>query len=304
MKHMNFSMGFFSKIMLLCLILGFTSGIVYSEEKFKAEKYLPKLLSTKNIEFAPTFTPDGKTCYFSQLNTKLGTFRIFKIVMKNGVWSGPVEAEFSHQYNDGAPFITPDGKRLFFNSRRQEGSNRLSNWDIYYVEQKGKGWSEVKKLGPEVNTNYSELTPSVAANGNLYFHSQRDKDTRVGIYMSEYKDGKYQPAVKLSAPLNSGKGDGDVYIDPQERFIIFWSNREVLGGREGLGNLFISYRDKTGNWKEPTPLDFYDINTPHEENWPRLSPDGKFLFFSSTRDIKKKVDIYTVEADFIKIPDE
>ena len=51
---------------------------------------------------------------------------------------------------------------------------------------------------------------------------------------------------------------------------------------ELLGDLYISFRGADGNWKDATRID-EPINSTAEENWPRISPDGKFLFFSSNR---------------------
>ena len=41
-------------------------------------------------------------------------------------------------------------------------------------------------------------------------------------------------------------------------------------------------RGADGDWQEAIHLDA-PINSRAEENWPRFSPDGKFLFFSSNR---------------------
>lgn len=91
--------------------------------------------------------------------------------LPDGTWSEPVTASFSGTYSDMDPFITPDGRRLYFSSRRPHGNADRDAFDIRYVERTAGGWSEPARLGPEVNTDLDELYASTDAGGTLYFAS-------------------------------------------------------------------------------------------------------------------------------------
>ena len=112
--------------------------------------------------------------------------------------------------------------------------------------------------------------------GNIYFYA------RVGnqgdIFMSEYKDGKYGGAIKVEAPISTEYWENDPYIAPDESYLIFQTDRP---GTFGEGDLFISYRLKNGKWSEPRNMG-KGVNTKESgEGCPMVSPDGKYMFFSS-----------------------
>ena len=50
----------------------------------------------------------------------------------------------------------------------------------------------------------------------------------------------------------------------------------------GSGDLFVSFRQRNGDWNEPVPLGD-TINTDQTEFCPMVTPDGKYLFFSRLR---------------------
>ncbi len=77
--------------------------------------------------------------------------------------------------------------------------------------------------------------------------------------------------------IASEYGGGDIFIAPDERTIIFSSNRP---GGHGNSDLYVSFRSGDGVWTAPQNLG-PEINSPYQEYCPSLSPDGKYFFFSS-----------------------
>src|SRR5690349_8694259 len=55
---------------------------------------------------APSFTPDGKTVFFTH---RAGTVSIMMATMCNGIWSTPQVAPFSGKWRDIEPYMAPDG---------------------------------------------------------------------------------------------------------------------------------------------------------------------------------------------------
>jgi hypothetical protein len=70
-------------------------------------------------------------------------------------------------------------------------------------------------------------------------------------------------------------------VSPDESYVIFCSERP---GGKGKGDLYISFKDKTGEWQPAKILDA-GINTEAYEFCPFVTSDGKYLFFSRDGDI-------------------
>jgi hypothetical protein len=104
----------------------------------------------------------------------------------------------------------------------------------------------------------------------------------------------------LSFGINTiGYEDGP-YISPDEDYLIFESTRPE--GIEGSHDLYITFKDNAGAWKTPINMG-PKINSAGMERFPRVSPDGKYLFFASNRDQsqgKVGFDIYWIDAKVIQ----
>ncbi|NNE30520.1 MAG: OmpA family protein, partial [Saprospiraceae bacterium] len=77
-------------------------------------------------------------------------------------------------YHEAAPFLSPDGKTLFFSSNRRG----MGGADIYFVNRLEDGWSSwsaPRALMSPVNSSYDESHPYfIERTGYLYFSSKRD----------------------------------------------------------------------------------------------------------------------------------
>jgi len=133
--------------------------------------------------------------------------------------------------------------------------------------------------------------------GAIYFSSQREGSGTNNIYRSEFVGGKYAKAVKLGEAINTEHREFDPYISPDESMLIFTSGRpEGLGS----GDLYISFKDKDGNWMKAKNMGD-KINTPGSEYCSMISPDGKYLFFTSAgRDPRRIPDKPLTYEDFKK----
>jgi YVTN family beta-propeller protein len=120
------------------------------------------------------FTPDGKTAYFASSDeffpfTRQAT--IYVSHLADGAWTAPEVAPFSGRYSDIDPFLSPDGRRLYFSSIRPVEGVTRGDLDIWMVERTVNGWGDPVRLGPEVNSTEDELYASTSARGTLYFAS-------------------------------------------------------------------------------------------------------------------------------------
>ena len=238
------------------------------------------IISTGDMELNAAFTPDGQTLYFTKRTPRFQLWTILVSSLKRGSWSTPQVAEFSGQYADFDPFISPDGSKLFFSSNRLGPGKTKNDFDNWMVEKTPSGWSDPTNLGPEVNTQSQEYYPSVSANGTLYFSSNREGGKGSGdIYRSRFVNGKYSKPENLGDSINAKYFEGDPYIAPDESFLIFVSYNRPEG--LGDGDLYISL-NRNGNWTAAKNLGTV-INSSALDFCPNMSPDKKYFFFTSER---------------------
>ncbi|MGI8640468.1 MAG: TolB family protein [Pyrinomonadaceae bacterium] len=239
------------------------------------------IVSTGDFDSHPAFMPDGKTLYFVRSNPNFTFWTILVSQFQKGRWSEPTVAPFSGQYSDADPFITPDGKQFYFISSRPVAGKKEQDLDIYVMERTAKGdWSEPKNLGAPVNGDGAEWYPTIAANGTIYFGSDRAGGKgRTDLYRCKLVNGKYTEAESLGDVINTSFNEFEPYIAPDESFLIFMG-----GGREGSRgglDLYITYH-RAGAWTKPVNLGD-KINSAGNEYSPMISPDGKYFFWASAR---------------------
>ncbi len=271
------------------------------------ELFAPGIVSTGNHEHSsPVFTHDLKEMYWSTIieeNGKTVLRPTYYMKMVDGVWSKPEIPSFGKNFLCcEVPFITPDGKRLFF-----AASYTLppSNFDLYYVDRVGDGWSAPIKMNEAINTTNNEYSPSVSENGTLYFTGFNEKAKyKMGLFFSKLKNGEYEKPVLMEEKFNTLQIDWIPYIAPDESYIIFSSSREEYGN----GDIYICFREKNGSWGNVINMGD-KINTKAQERFPNVSPDHKYLLFNT--DIKIQGadpksagngngDIYWVDAKVIE----
>lgn len=254
------------------------------------ELFAPGVVSTEFMETSASFTPDGKSVYFTRSDFQFSDNTILVSHLKNGKWQAPQVASFSGVWRDSEPVVSPDGMKLFFVSNRPVkptdkplvanfGGRNFPGANIWYVEKKGNDWGEPVHIDGALNALPTVYNPSVARNGTLYFSGVLpDGEGKNQIYRSVLTSGVYGKPERLS--FSDPKYNHiDPSIAPDESFIIFSANRP--GGQAGSADIHISFQ-KDGIWSEPVNLGA-NINSPFLENAPSLAPDGVTLYFTSMR---------------------
>lgn len=238
-------------------------------------------IATRDI----TFTPDRKEMYFGKNigNSTYSTILFCK--QTESGWTNPEVVSFAQDpdYIFIEPHISPDGQKLFFVSNMGNdftAGNRFIT-DIWVAQREGDNWGTPTKLDTTVNSKNPEFYPTVTENGTLYF-TREDSETRQNfIYKSEFKDGKYQTPILLPEQVNCGRTRFNTTIAPDESFMII----PCIGMPDSYGgtDYYISFYDETKGWSEPQNMG-PEVNTPTTHQYSTsFSPDGKYLFFMSTR---------------------
>lgn len=267
--------------------IGDTSRPPYASNKPMPDPtiFAEGVVSTGDFESHPAFTPDGKTLYYLKSSPTFNFWTIMVTHFKNNRWTTPEVLSISGQYRDADPFITSDGSKFFFISDRPNNdpdrTQEKRSLDIWMMEKTATGWSAPRNLGVPVNSSGDEWYPTVAADGTLYFGSDRAGGKgRTDLYRSRLVDGKYNTPENLGESINSQFDEYEPYIAPDQSYLIFMAARpDGLGGSD----LYISYQ-RNGSWTKAVNLGD-KINSKGSEYSPTVSPDGKYFFWSSTRSL-------------------
>ncbi len=111
-----------------------------------------KTINTSYFEGAATLTADGNTMYFvSDRKGEKSSTDIYVVEKVGKKWGDakPLPMTINTVGRETTPFITPDGRYLFFSS---DGHLGMGGLDIYVVENMGGTWGEPINLGAGINT--------------------------------------------------------------------------------------------------------------------------------------------------------
>jgi Tol biopolymer transport system component len=264
-----------------------------------AELFAPELLGTNaNEHSAVAFSPDGSVVLWAVMDRQYKG-RLFHMKYENGLWSKPSSPAFADTTSDDySPSFSPDGKTLFFSSRRKApaGYPEGRGNRIWSVAKTPDGWGTPTPIDTTVSKS-QEFGHSVTQNGTLYFASTPGGPD-LNIYRAAYTNESYAEPALLPTSINSGGYEDGPYVAPDESYLIFESSRE---GVDGSLDLFIVFKNKEGQWSTPVNMG-PKINTEAYERFARVSPDGKFLFFGSDRQKASGrigYDMYWIDAKII-----
>jgi hypothetical protein len=243
----------------------------------------PGAISSAAHEGAFALTPDGQSIYFTRFGAGMTRPEFFVSDRRDGRWSearragmpeGAVPAPFS---------FSPDGGKLFY-SHAKDGNGRVRLW---VAERDGGGWKNARPVGGALEKwDGDQVSPSVTADGTLYFSSNPRGAATWDIYRSALKDGQYADPELLGGPqyerISSPRPEQDVAVSADGKRLVFSSAFSRNG--QGGADLFLAElppNQRTGAWTWTLAA----VNTAADETNPQLSPDGKRLYFCRGGDI-------------------
>jgi len=197
-------------------------------------KPFSKEVNSKYHDAMVAFSPDLKDVYFTSNNymhgeLKSSNLKIFRATINNnGHWQNIVTLPFnSDDYDTGQPFLSIDGKKLYFASNMPGG---YGDTDLYVVDVNDGHYGKAVNLGPTVNSKFKEYTPYV--DGDILYYSSNRPGGQGGfdIYMTKLDESLEKP-INLGKPMNSRGDDISFIIDNVKQKGYFSSNR-----RGGVGD--------------------------------------------------------------------
>jgi WD40-like Beta Propeller Repeat len=202
--------------------------------------------SGRYMDLGPHLSIDGSKLFFTSVrpipDSKGPRFRIWVSEKSPDGWSeptplaAPINLESSHNLD---AYPTGDGG-LYFTSDRDDPAG---HFHIFLARFSDGKFQAPEKLGPEINSEYSESSPAISPDGNILVFtssaSPEDQDKR-----------RPQDLIAAGKPY------------PRQ-------------------DLYVSVK-RNGLWTTARHLE-HGINSSAEEVNPSFSPDGKFLFWGSEK---------------------
>ena len=202
--------------------------------------------SGRSFDIAPHLSADGRRLYFASFRptqqSKVPAIRIWVSERDDGAWTEPVPLPAPIN-QDGSnnldPSLASDGS-LYFASDRSDPAGHVH---IFFSRWDGSKFLPPEKLGPEINSEFTEASPAISP------------------------DGKMLVFASSAAPE-----------DPERR-----RPQDLIAGGKPYPrqDLYVSF-NRYGRWTRARHLE-HGINSFAEESYPAFSPDGKFLFWGSER---------------------
>lgn len=219
--------------------------------------------------------------------------KIYVSQRRRGRWSEPRQIAFSDgRWSDTDPWLTPDGKTLYFSSDRPTAAKPdKKDLDLWRARRlPGGGWSVPEHLGDVVNGAGPELGAELHGGVLTWSAARRSGKGGLDIYRSVETNRAFSAPELLAGPFNTAASDSDFTLSADGRRAAFW---RMVGDK---GVLHVAERTADG-WSEPRPLPD-SVNIGPFNFTPGFSADGKRLTFASTRDRpgqeKGMADIYVV----------
>ncbi|MDQ8006381.1 MAG: hypothetical protein REI64_16380 [Pedobacter sp.] len=267
------------RIQILILLALFIPNFIFGQEVTILSSELNKFPNIRDF----CISDNEDEAYFTIQSPNQDLSQIVRV--ENNRWENPSLLPFCDGYSYLEPFLSSDGKRLYFASNRpkNETDTIKSDFDIWYVERENKKskWSKPINLGPQVNSENDEFYPTLANNGNLYF--TMDAKTGLGkddIYYCKWNGIEYTKPILLNNNINSDGYEFNAFISKDESFIIY-TKYNAKGGL-GSGDLYISKKDENGEWKSAENMG-NAINTKYMEYCPFYNSKTNTLYFTSRR---------------------
>ncbi|KPL13164.1 hypothetical protein AMJ85_00045 [candidate division BRC1 bacterium SM23_51] len=178
---------------------------------------------------------------------------------------------------EGISCFSSDALEMYIESYRPGGQGGCDLWVLRRTSI-NEGWGEPNNLGPAVNSPECDQAAWVSTDGlTLLFTSDQRGYNDIYVTTRPTRDARWGQAVYIGPPIN-GPTSAVGALMSADGLELYFSAWQRPGGF-GNFDLWVTKRTTTdGTWGEPENLG-PAVNSPYDEAWPSLSPDGRVLFF-------------------------
>ncbi len=145
----------------------------------------------------------------------------------------------------------------------------------------------IENVGNAINSAFPDYNACIDASETTLFYSSKQSQNygvlmdidgfkMADVYCSKWNGKQWVVGERLQVPINSGLVEDIVGISPDGNDMLLFFNNE-----KGYSDIFISHKEKK-QFSRPELLSL-TVNSDQIEQAASISPDGKWIFFSSNR---------------------
>ncbi len=279
--------------------------VLFNSPKDIFVKNLGPVINTQYAEHSPVISSDDKVLLFTSRGQYTGApTGKSKLAADGEYYEDIYEAKrigddnWEKPRSLGQALVTKGHDasiQVFDNDSKLLMYRDTDNGDIYESDKANGEWTAPKKLNSNINSKNFESDAYITPDGKtLYFSTGKySEDGTLDLYYSNRgADGDWGPAKSLGGAINTKYDDDSPYLSKDGKTLYFSSRgHNTMGGYD----VFKSAYDSIGHkWGAPENMG-YPINTPDDDSYYRLSPDGSYAYLSSYRiGGYGEKDIYTI----------
>jgi len=246
----------------------------HSADKSKVTPWKPPGISSPQFESHPAFDPRTGELYFVRSTPSFSGWRIFVSQCGPKGWTEPKPPAFAGDGVEADPYFTADGNTMYFISTRTDDGTKRKDLDLWRVDRGDDGkWGKPARLPEPVNSTGQEWFPRPAADGWLYFGSNRPGGLgKTDIWRARADAAGRWTVENLGPAVNTPGDEYEPLPSPDGKRMIVM----------GEGGLYETKRTDKG-WSPRTKLG-PEVNVNGSEIGAVFSPSGRSLLFA--RDTK------------------
>ncbi len=235
----------------------------YSKPEPSVKKEIPLLRNY--IENAKKLVANPKTAKITAVEEPVNTYNSEYVPVLNA--------------DESVMIFTYRGERSFGglqNAYNEPDEYGIPYEDVFMSVKKDGVWQEPTPIVP-INTNENDAAICLSHDGQTLFIFRDDRTNGGDIYVSHLSGHEWSAPEQIYGDINTSAWEGSITLFPDEKMVIFSSERP---GGFGGKDLYMSFMDESGNWGAAKNLGD-KINTPFDDDAPFIHPDGRTMIFSS-----------------------
>ncbi len=253
------------------------------------------IITTDQEESFPSFDNTNQVLYFTREQ------KIYSSKLNDSEWETPERLSFSKDFNDSAPYIFNKGQSLLFTSNRPINNGESKKKNLWIVNKINKSWRNPEPLVHPINIDtLGDYHGAAIDSSNYYFvsYNRQNGYGKSDLYLgSRNEAGKFE-VRNLGEQINSEKSEADVFIDPNENYLLFASTSRI--DSYGADDIYISYRDGE-IWTTPQNIGA-KVNSFAYEYGAWVDQLNGYFYFNSFR--RGTSDIYRVKLEELEVFNE
>ncbi len=215
--------------------LDFHIGYADEQGNIHNVRELGKGINSFSDEIDIAFSPDHKVVYFTKNTSMNGSKDHLELYKADVVTIGYCKNIIKLPFNDDAysvanPFVSPDGKELYFSSNMPSSKGGFDIYKVAIFEDNKFG--EPVNLGSKINTKKDEVTPFVTSK-KIYFSSNGHQGMgKLDVFIADLNN--INIITNLGTPINSNGNDYYFKEKSNSNIGYFTSDRASGSGKDDI----------------------------------------------------------------------